>query len=711
MQAKLFGRADEIDLVRSKLASGARLITLHGPPGVGKSRLLAQVAEGAIFVSIGAGDAIEIVARALGIAGRNEDREWLTARVAEELEARAVVLAVDDADLSAAILEAWLDAAPRATIIVTAQRLLGCAGEVAVAIAPLPVEAAIALLRDRVSRRSTRVLDDRTAETIVERLDRLPLAIELMSPRVALLGVAALRDDPALDPLRRALDAALDLPSTVASALRDAAVFHAPFDLAAARAVIDVPDVEGALVELAGRALIVPRGDRFAMLSLVRARVRSEDERRAARDRHARHFAERARATGPHAGFEERRAERDDHLAAFEHLARVDPSAAAKLAVALDPLLVTDGPPSLHRSILVRALDLAEEPFVRSELLRARGRMLGLRGEHQAATRDMEEAHRVATDDHQRGWASALLCFSLRALGRVDEARAAGERAREIASSTGDGALEAMAEQALGLASARAGDFQAALAHQRRACASARLAQAPRLVAISLANAAAANRKLGLDPSPELHEAIAIFDRIGDRFHRARIAIELARNDAHALNALLPILEEAADREGQQRRLLALADLAIAGGDARLAERHLDDAAAISRRLDDPSLAAEVEDRRKNLRRERNSEVLAVARDGRAIRLGDRVIDLGRRGAIRRVVVALVQHRLDAPGRGLSVGEVLEAGWPNERMRPESATARVYMAIRTLRTLGLEGFLITHDDGYLLDPRLAVEWF
>lgn len=101
---------------------------------------------------------------------------------------------------------------------------------------------------------------------------------------------------------------------------------------------------------------------------------------------------------------------------------------------------------------------------------------------------------------------------------------------------------------------------------------------------------------------------------------------------------------------------------------------------------------------------------LQLSPDGRAMELDGRAFDLSRRGPLRRVLLALVEARLRAPGAALSTAEVQEAGWPGERMRPESAAARVYMAIRRLRVLGLARALRTCDQGYVLDPRLAVDW-
>src|SRR6185436_15271410 len=42
-------------------------------------------------------------------------------------------------------------------------------------------------------------------------------------------------------------------------------------------------------------------------------------------------------------------------------------------------------------------------------------------------------------------------------------------------------------------------------------------------------------------------------------------------------------------------------------------------------------------------------------------------IELGRRGALRRLLAALTQKRIDEPGRGLSVLELFALGWPEEK--------------------------------------------
>jgi hypothetical protein len=68
----------------------------------------------------------------------------------------------------------------------------------------------------------------------------------------------------------------------------------------------------------------------------------------------------------------------------------------------------------------------------------------------------------------------------------------------------------------------------------------------------------------------------------------------------------------------------------------------------------------------------------------------------------------LVERRRAAPGRGLSLSELQEAGWPGERIRPDAASNRIYVAMNQLRKLGLKEWLRRSADGYYLDPALPV---
>ncbi len=81
-------------------------------------------------------------------------------------------------------------------------------------------------------------------------------------------------------------------------------------------------------------------------------------------------------------------------------------------------------------------------------------------------------------------------------------------------------------------------------------------------------------------------------------------------------------------------------------------------------------------------------------------------VDLGRRTALRRLLWELTLQRERAPGQGVPLERLFEAAWPNVQIRPDSQAARVYVAIGTLRKLGLSPVLLRQDDGYLLDPAV-----
>ncbi len=48
------------------------------------------------------------------------------------------------------------------------------------------------------------------------------------------------------------------------------------------------------------------------------------------------------------------------------------------------------------------------------------------------------------------------------------------------------------------------------------------------------------------------------------------------------------------------------------------------------------------------------------------------------------------------------------AGWPRERVGHLAAKNRVHVAVSTLRKLGLRDVLLSRDDGWLLDPHVAL---
>ena len=83
-------------------------------------------------------------------------------------------------------------------------------------------------------------------------------------------------------------------------------------------------------------------------------------------------------------------------------------------------------------------------------------------------------------------------------------------------------------------------------------------------------------------------------------------------------------------------------------------------------------------------------------------------VRLSRRTAIRRVMDALVEQRLHAPGTPLDVQDLFDLGWPGENLHPDIALRRVYVGIAELRKLGLSEVLLHQTDGYLLAPKFPV---
>lgn len=96
--------------------------------------------------------------------------------------------------------------------------------------------------------------------------------------------------------------------------------------------------------------------------------------------------------------------------------------------------------------------------------------------------------------------------------------------------------------------------------------------------------------------------------------------------------------------------------------------------------------------------------VYRVARDGRWFELPDgaRVMVHPRR-ALVRLLGALAEHRARSADGTVPTAALVDAGWPGERLVGLSGPGRVYVALSTLRKLGLRDVLERCDDGYRLD--------
>ncbi len=101
---------------------------------------------------------------------------------------------------------------------------------------------------------------------------------------------------------------------------------------------------------------------------------------------------------------------------------------------------------------------------------------------------------------------------------------------------------------------------------------------------------------------------------------------------------------------------------------------------------------------------------LVIDPDGAWIRVDGEEKRLDGRSALKRILVALVQQRLRAPGVRLDPDALLEIGWPGERPIREAGMNRVYVAVSNLRKFGLREGLQRDGEGCRIDPRVTVRF-
>ncbi|MER5364340.1 BTAD domain-containing putative transcriptional regulator [Streptomyces sp. NPDC002722] len=307
------GREDDIATLGQDL-SHARLVTLLGPGGAGKTRLSQETAESvadawpdgvwlAELAPVDDPDSVpEAVLTALGAretvlrgAGAEELRvaegnvNDPLARLTEHCSRRRMLLLLDNCehviDAAAALADHLLAHCPHLTVLATSREPLGVPGEFVRPVEPLPDPMALRLLADRgaAARPGFRAdADEETAAAAAEicrRLDGLPLAIELAAARLRMLTprqIADRLDDrfrlltsgartvlPRQQTLRAVVDWSWDLlDEPERGVLRGLSVFAGGCTLAAAEAVCaDGPrgarEVAGLLGSLVDKSLVV----------------------------------------------------------------------------------------------------------------------------------------------------------------------------------------------------------------------------------------------------------------------------------------------------------------------------------------------------------------------------------------------------------------------------------------------------------------------
>ncbi|MFI5554951.1 AfsR/SARP family transcriptional regulator [Streptomyces sp. NPDC051738] len=352
------GREADIDAIRGDLAT-ARLVTLLGPGGAGKTRLSQEAAERvrgaapdgvwlaelapvddpqavpeAVLTAVGARETVLYGAGAEAMRAASDRHDDPVERLAEHCGRRRMLLILDNCEhvveAAARLVEELLERCPALTVLATSREPLGVPGELLRPVDPLPEPFALRLLADRgaAARPGFRIdADEGTAAACAEicrRLDGLPLAIELAAARLRMLTprqIADRLDDrfrlltsgsrtvlPRQQTLRAVVDWSWELlDDDERDALRGLSVFAGGCDLAAAEAVCG-PGALQALGSLVDKSLVVaaPSGEgemRYRLLETV-AEYASErlDEagRRAEAERaHLTYYRELARTTEP----------------------------------------------------------------------------------------------------------------------------------------------------------------------------------------------------------------------------------------------------------------------------------------------------------------------------------------------------------------------------------------------------------------------------
>jgi predicted ATPase/class 3 adenylate cyclase/Tfp pilus assembly protein PilF len=279
------GRSADMTTIADRLGAGSRLLTVVGPAGTGKTRLvrhygwtwLGDWPGGVYFCDLSEARTLEgilfVVAVALEIPlGRTD----AAVQIGHAIATRARCLVILDnyeqvVEHAPSTVGAWIERAPDAAFVVTSRERLHIAGEDVLPLEPLAVDAEgveLFALRARAQRAdfALTAANREVVQRIVTLLDGLPLAIELAAARIGVLSPAQLVDRltdrfrvlagarvPASRhaTLRGAIEWSWQLLSPwEQAALAQCSVFERGFTLDAAEAVLDLslwPDAPPAI--------------------------------------------------------------------------------------------------------------------------------------------------------------------------------------------------------------------------------------------------------------------------------------------------------------------------------------------------------------------------------------------------------------------------------------------------------------------------------
>jgi predicted ATPase len=536
------GRDTEVAAVRRRIADGARIVTLTGPGGTGKTRLAIEAASGLgsdfpaglFWAGCAAlrdpGLVLETIGAAVGARGS----------VADHIGQRRMLIVVDNLEQ---VIAAGTDLAhlvascPGLFVIVTSRERLAIGGELELAIPPLDATAAVDLFCERSGLDPTPEIAELCA-----RLDALPLAVELAAARTKVLSPAQIlqrlgsrldllkgsRDlDPRQQTLRQTIDWSHELLSGPERRLfRRLAVFPGGCTLEVAE------EVAGAEIDtlesLVAKSLVRATHERFWMLETIRAyaleRLESDDDRSGLEADLAgwalRHVErQRADLTGPAqlGALDALDAELDNVRLAVAVLTRAaDPDLARRLVLASRWWMHRRGRmPELDGWVAaVLALD-GGDPTLRADCYYSLGGSLSIRGDWDAARRASEAALQLATAAGDRRLVGAILeqiaMFGQGDLIKLEEARAVFAEL---------GASDDLARVAINVAALalNQGRLLEAIEQSSEAIERTRGQGNRHGIGMALANNAAALALLGRDKEagPVASEALDAFVSVGD---------------------------------------------------------------------------------------------------------------------------------------------------------------------------------------------------
>lgn len=341
----ILGREQDIQTICNRLLThSGRLLTLIGPPGIGKTTLALGVAarlqpsfpDGIYFVPLVAvtepAIAEQILMSSLGLTESSHANKAPKTRLIEHLRRRKVLLLLDNLEQLLALvplLRDLLQACPHLRLLITSRAALRLRVEQRFRVTPLSVTDAVALFVQHAQAvELTFALTPNNAlvvEELCQRLDCLPLAIELVAARIDLFSPAALlariqdyqldllhNEAQDLEPHHRTLRNAIHrsyslLTPTEQTLFRQLGVFCNGFDLASVEALIADQSLE-TLTSLVNKSMVQVevtfQGERrFNLLETLRAyaleQLTAADELNAARYHHAHYFCMLAETAMP----------------------------------------------------------------------------------------------------------------------------------------------------------------------------------------------------------------------------------------------------------------------------------------------------------------------------------------------------------------------------------------------------------------------------